>query len=105
MSSLRTGIMSGAVCPEPLIKQVFNVLNMHGLCIVYGMTELSPVATLMGPKAPFEKKIARVGHCGPQTEIKLVKEDGEIAKVGEKGEIYVRGYLVMKEYWDDHEKT
>ena len=25
--------------------------------------------------------------------------------VGEKGEICVRGYLVMKEYWDDVEKT
>ena len=81
-SSLRTGLMSGSVCPEPLIRRVFNELNMHGLCIVYGMTELSPVATLMGPGAPFEKKITTVGRVGPMTEMKLIDEKGKIVPRG-----------------------
>ena len=57
-------------------------LNMEGLCVVYGMTELSPVASMMGPAAPFEKKVTRVGHCGPMIEMKLVNEEGRIVPVG-----------------------
>lgn len=76
VSGLRTGIMSGSVCPEPLIKKVFTNLNMHGLIIVYGMTELSPVAAMMGPDTPLIKKATTVGHAGPMTEIKLTDENG-----------------------------
>ena len=47
---------------------------MHGLCIVYGMTELSPVATLMGPNAPFEKKISTIGRVSPMAELKIIDE-------------------------------
>jgi len=65
VSSIRTGLMSGTVCPAPLIKKVFEQMGATGLCIVYGMTELSPVATLMGPDAPFEKKVTTVGRAAP----------------------------------------
>jgi fatty-acyl-CoA synthase len=67
--------MSGSVCPEPLIQKVFKKLNMHGLCIVYGMTELSPVATMMGPSAPLIKKTTTSGHPGPGCEVKIVDEN------------------------------
>ena len=97
--------MSGSVCSEPLIRKVYSDLNMHGLCIVYGMTELSPVATLMGPDSPFDKKISTVGHIGPQAEIKIIDEQGKIVPVGEKGEVCVRGYLTMQRYWEDPENT
>jgi fatty-acyl-CoA synthase len=48
--------MAGSVCPEPLLKKCFEKLNMHELAVAYGMTELSPVTTMMGSDAPFEKK-------------------------------------------------
>ena len=105
VSSLRTGLMSGTTCPAPLIKKVFEDMNATGLCIVYGMTELSPVATLMGPDAPFEKKVTTVGRAAPMTEIKLIDEQGKIVPRGQEGEVCIRGYLVMKEYWDEPEKT
>lgn len=56
MSTLRKGVMAGSVCPEPLLKKCFEKLNMHELAVAYGMTELSPVTTMMGSDAPFEKK-------------------------------------------------
>ena len=105
MSSLRTGLIAGSVCPAPLMQACFDRMNMHGLCIMYGMTELSPVATLMGPDDPFEKRISTIGRVAPMAELKIIDEQGTIVPVGEKGEICVRGYLVMKGYWDDEEKT
>jgi len=97
--------MAGSICPEPLITKVFNNLNMHGVCIVYGLTETSPVATLMGTQAPFDKKTQTVGHAAPMVEIKMVDEHGETVPVGDAGEVCIRGYLTMQGYWDDDEKT
>jgi fatty-acyl-CoA synthase len=105
VSSLQTGVMAGSVCPEPLIQKVYSRLNMHGLCVVYGMTELSPVATMMGPSAPVVKKTTTVGHPGPGTEVKIVCEKNNLVPVGEKGELHIKGYLTMMGYWNDQEKT
>ena len=44
-SHMRTGIMAGSVCPEPLMKRVFEKMNMKEITICYGLTEASPVMT------------------------------------------------------------
>ena len=62
--------MAGSICPEPLMKRVFDKLGATGLCIAYGMTELSPVCTVIRPSAPFEKKCTTVGRAAPMAEIK-----------------------------------
>ncbi len=43
-SSLRTGIIAGSVCPEPLMRRIFNDLGINDMTICYGMTETSPVS-------------------------------------------------------------
>ena len=45
LSSLRTGVMAGAVCPLEVMKRVENQMNMKEVTICYGMTETSPVST------------------------------------------------------------
>jgi len=105
VSSFRAGLIAGSVVPAPLVHRINDDLKMPGLCVLYGMTELSPVATMMGPTAPFEKKVTTVGHVGPMTEIKIIDSHGKIVPRGERGEVCIRGYLVMKEYWDDQKKT
>src|SRR5262249_25863312 len=42
MSSLRTGIMAGALCPEPLMRKVMERMHLTELAIAYGLTEASP---------------------------------------------------------------
>lgn len=70
------------------------------------MTELSPVATMMGPNVPLEKKMKTVGHAGPMVEIKLADEEtGNIVPFGEVGEVCVKGYNTMVGYWNDPKKT
>jgi fatty-acyl-CoA synthase len=45
MSSLRTGIMAGSVCPVEVMKRCINDMNMSEVAIAYGMTETSPVTS------------------------------------------------------------
>jgi len=104
VGSLRTGIMAGSVCPIEVLRRVRDEL-VPEIVVNYGQTETSPVsfATRIGIEA--EKQVTTVGTIMPHTEAKVVREDGTTADVGESGELYVRGYLVMKGYWNDPEKT
>ena len=45
LSTLRTGIMVGSICPAEVMKQVNGKMNMKEVQIAYGMTETSPVST------------------------------------------------------------
>jgi fatty-acyl-CoA synthase len=72
VSSYRAGLIAGSVVPAPLVHRITQDLQLPGLCVLYGMTELSPAATLMGPNAPFEKKVTTVGKVGPMTEMKII---------------------------------
>ncbi len=46
-----------------------------------------------------------VGRVHPHVEAKVVRDDGETAQFGEIGELWVKGYLVMKGYWNQADKT
>jgi len=70
----------------------------------YGLTETSPVACCN----PIDgtDKVGTIGLPLPSTEIKLVDDDGkEITKIGESGELCVRGPQVMEGYWQRPEET
>jgi len=46
LTSLRTGMMSGAPCPIELMKRVLDEMHCKELIIAYGQTESSPVCTV-----------------------------------------------------------
>ncbi len=106
MSSLRTGVMAGSLCPPELMKRVNKEMHMSEVEIAYGMTETSPVSTQTRHDAPFDKRVNTVGSIMPHTEIKIVDpETGQIVPIGSRGELCTRGYCVMLGYWKDAEKT
>lgn len=106
LSSLRTGVMAGAVCPPEVMKRVENQMNMKEVTICYGMTETSPVSTQTKIGTPFEKQIHSVGTIHDHLEIKIINpETGKIVNRGENGELCTRGYSVMLKYWDNPEST
>ena len=104
-SSLRTGVMAGAPCPIEVMKKVIDRMNMSEVTICYGMTETSPVSFQSNVDDPLEKRVSTVGRIHPHVEVRVVGEDGTDAPVGARGELWTRGYSVMRGYWDDADKT
>ena len=106
LSSLRTGVMAGALCPPEIMKRVKEQMNMHEITICYGMTETSPVSTQTRIGVPFEKQIHSVGTIQDHIEIKIINpETKAIVPRGESGELCTRGYLVMLKYWNSPQAT
>nr|WP_234445694.1 AMP-binding protein [Carboxylicivirga marina] len=105
-SSLRTGIMAGASCPESTMKAVREKMNMREVGICYGMTETSPVSTQTFVDDNEYRRCATVGMVHPHIEIKIINpETGAIVTRGERGEFCTRGYSVMLKYWNNPEAT
>ncbi|MDG2532134.1 AMP-binding protein [Sphingomonas sp. HITSZ_GF] len=105
IASLRTGVMAGAVCPEPLMRAVIDRLHMPQVTIAYGMTETSPVSFQTAVDDPLERRTGSIGLVQPHLQCKIVDEAGEVVPAGTPGELCTRGYSVMLGYWDEPEKT
>ena len=104
---LRTGIAAGSSIPAELMRKLHKILNLTELTICYGMTETSPVSAMTTTDDPISKRIDSVGRLLPHVEAKVTdpKNRSNILAVGHRGELAVSGYLVMKEYWADPNKT
>jgi fatty-acyl-CoA synthase len=106
LSSMRTGIMAGSICPIEVMKRCINDMNIAELSIAYGMTELSPVACQTLIDDDLERRTGSIGRAHPHVEIKIIDPaTGDSVERGEPGEFCARGYGVMLGYWNDEEKT
>jgi fatty-acyl-CoA synthase len=106
LSSLRTGIMAGSICPVEVMKHCVNDMHMAEVSIAYGMTETSPVSCQTRSDDDLDRRTATIGRAHPHVEIKVVDPvTGETVERGQPGEFCTRGYSVMLGYWDDPEKT
>jgi len=114
MTSLRTGMMSGAPCPIELMKRVLEEMHIRELVIAYGQTETSPVVTMSDAGDSLEIRVNTVGRAMPQTEIRITALEAkpgshvdtrETLPTGQQGEVCVRGYALMKGYDGDPEGT
>ena len=106
MSSLRTGVMAGALCPEPLMRKVMERMHLTELAIAYGLTEASPGITMTPRDDSVELRTQTVGIPLPEVEVKIVDPaTGETCASGVAGELCCRGYNVMKGYYNNPKAT
>ncbi len=106
LTSLRTGIMAGSLCPVDTMNQVMTRMHARDIIIVYGLTESSPGMTATRTHNSPETKATTVGFELPNVEVKIVDpETGRECPAGEQGEICCRGYNVMKGYYKNEEAT
>jgi fatty-acyl-CoA synthase len=110
LSSLRTGVMAGAVCPAALVRRVATAMHMPRLTVCYGLTEASPVMTQTHALDDFERKTTTVGKALPGISV-LVADPAALPKKvvemprGTPGEVICKGYNVMQGYYNLPEET
>ncbi|GGU34457.1 AMP-binding protein [Nocardioides albus] len=106
LSTLRTGIMAGALCPVEVMKRCVSEMHMSEVAIASGMTETSPVSCQTRTDDDLERRTETIGQAAPHVEVKIVDPaTGEVVPRGTAGEFCTRGYSVMLGYWDDDAKT
>jgi len=105
ISALRYVVSGGAMVPPDLVNHIESSLGAS-FQIVYGQTELSPVCNMTTSRDTLEDKGTTVGGPLGPVEIRVVDVgSGETVPCGVEGEICVRGYLVMLDYFDMPDKT
>jgi fatty-acyl-CoA synthase len=106
LSTLRTGVMAGSLCPIEVMNRVISEMNMVDVAICYGMTETSPVSTMTRKGDTLQQRTETVGRTMPQLESRIVDPaTGEELERGQIGELCTRGYAVMAGYWNQPDKT
>lgn len=106
LSSVEAGIMAGSPCPPELVKKVISEMGVKEITIGYGTTENSPVTFCASPTDNLERKCETVGYLMNHLEAKVVDPStGDVVPLGTLGEVMIRGYCVMLEYWADEIKT
>ncbi len=103
-SNLEVCISAASPFPIESQKQLESIVGEGKLLELYGMTELSPVATMNPSKG--ERKLGTVGMPIQNVDLKIVDpETGKAVPLGEPGEICVKGPLVMQGYYNKPEET
>ena len=106
LGCLRTGIMAGSPCPIEVMKRCGSEMGIEQISIAFGQTETSPVSTFVRVDDTLEHRCETVGQVMPHTEIKVIDPaSGRIVPRGQPGEFCARGYLVMRGYWNDPQRT
>ncbi|MET3721012.1 MULTISPECIES: AMP-binding protein [unclassified Arthrobacter] len=106
LSTLRTGVMAGSLCPIEVMNRVISEMHMVDVAICYGMTETSPVSTMTRHGDTLQQRTETVGRTIPRLESQVIDPgSGEVLERGAIGELCTRGYAVMQGYWAKPDKT
>jgi len=110
LSKLRYVSYGSAAMPEPLLREFMEALPFVRMLQSYGMTELSPVVTILGwrdhlPSAASSGRLRSVGRPVMLAEVAVVGSDDRPLPAGSHGEVVARGPMVMRGYWNRPDLT
>ncbi|HEY3695356.1 FadD3 family acyl-CoA ligase [Phenylobacterium sp.] len=105
LSSLRVAITGAAMVPVELIERMRRDLSIDVVMTAYGLSETCGVVSMCRPDDDDETISLSSGAPIEGVEVKIADADGAELPRGETGEIMVRGFNVMKGYFEDPEAT
>jgi acyl-CoA synthetase (AMP-forming)/AMP-acid ligase II len=105
LSSLRLAVTGAASVPPVLITRMRRELHFKSVLTAYGLTESTGVVTICPHDADDETVAMRCGVPIPGVEVRCADSQGRSVASGEPGEVLVRGYNVMRGYFDDPQAT
>ena len=105
-SSLRRMLYGASPIAEAVLERARAAFPGAEFEQAYGMTELSPMATLLTPEDHERKELLKsAGRAVAHAEIRIIDDEGSEVPRGTVGEIVVRGDNVMLGYWNKPEET
>jgi acyl-CoA synthetase (AMP-forming)/AMP-acid ligase II len=104
-SSLRLAVTGAAPTPVELVRRMRDELGFADVIKAYGLTESCGTVTACRIGDDPETIANSDGLPIPDTEVLCVDEAGHEVPRGEPGEVWVRGYNVMRGYFEDPEET
>jgi long-chain acyl-CoA synthetase len=95
--------LGGGMAVQKRVAQDWKHVTGVPLVEAYGLTETSPAATIN--PLDIEEFTGAIGLPVPSTEISIRAPEGEEVRLGEPGELCLRGPQVMKGYWQRPDET
>ncbi|MCB0970477.1 MAG: FadD3 family acyl-CoA ligase [Acidimicrobiales bacterium] len=104
-SSLRLAVTGAASVPVSLVEAMRDDLGFDTVITAYGLTEGCGFATMCRRSDDATTIATTSGRAMPGIEVQVVDEAGAAMPAGEAGEVVVRGYNVMKGYFENASAT
>ncbi|WP_057830643.1 long-chain-fatty-acid--CoA ligase FadD [Colwellia sp. TT2012] len=101
-SKLKMTLGGGMAVQRPVAERWQEVTGTR-LLEGYGLTECAPMVTLSPHNLPAYD--GSIGLPAPSTDVKIMREDGSDADIGESGEMWVKGPQVMLGYYQQQAAT
>ena len=105
LGSLRLAVTGAAVVPLELVTRIREDLGFDTVLTAYGLTECCGLVTMCRRGDDPGLIAATSGRAVPGMELRTADEDGKHTPPGTPGEVQVRGYAVMREYFEDPDAT
>ncbi|KAL7026290.1 hypothetical protein ACKWTF_013836 [Chironomus riparius] len=96
---------AGAICTPSLVKDIEKHLNAEKVRSIYGLTETTSAVFQSMLDDHNENIQSTVGALCDHVEAKVIDENGNIVPFGQPGELCIRSYLTLMDYFDDEDKT
>jgi HIP---CoA ligase len=105
LSSLRLAVTGAAPVPVSLVKQLREEFGFEVVVTAYGLTESCGVVSICRADDSAERISHSSGRAMDGVEMKCVDAAGNEVATGEPGEIWCRGFNVMRGYLDNPAET
>jgi acyl-CoA synthetase (AMP-forming)/AMP-acid ligase II len=103
LASMKVLVSAGAPLMTHTKEALLEIFPVGDLNEFYGATEVGIVTNLQG--CDQRRKLRSVGRTIPGFHVKLVDDNGHEVKPGETGEIWIRGPILIREYFKNPEAT
>ena len=95
--------VAGGMALQKAVAQRWREVTKSPVIEGYGLTETSPVVCVN--PVDGTDRVGSIGLPVPSTLVRMIKDDGTEAPIGEPGELCVKGPQVMKGYWQRPDET
>ncbi|KOU77642.1 fatty acid--CoA ligase [Streptomyces sp. MMG1533] len=105
LSALRLVVTGAAVVPLRLVERLRGELGVDTVLTAYGLSEASGIVTMCRRGDDPSVIASTSGRTIPGAQVRVVDADGRAVGPGVPGEVLVRGFNVMRGYYEDEAAT